>query len=45
MGFAGHSILTFSIDDIPLSVIVSLGSCSTSDSDVSPWNPVATSLA
>ena len=43
IGFAGHSILAFSIV-IPISVIVSFRSCTTSDSDVSLWNPVITAL-
>ena len=43
IGFAGHSILAFSIN-IPISVIVSFKCCMTSDSDVSLWNPVITAL-
>ena len=43
IGFAGHSILAFSIV-IPISVIVSFRSCMTFDSDDSLLNPVVTAL-
>ena len=43
IGFAGHSILAFSID-ILISIIVSFRSCSTSDSHVSLWNLVTSAL-
>ena len=41
IGFGVDSIVAFSID---ISVIVSFRSCMTSDSNVSLWNPVITSL-